>query len=103
MNEFLLANRFTFLMIVVFSVVFVIYYITIVKRGGDKKVKQAIRSLVNEKIKDGDSYSAASLSPPGRNSPGPCGGKRIHLFLSHLFCLTKPWNLYKGRGSIQPW
>jgi hypothetical protein len=29
-----------------------------VKRGGDKKVKQAIRSLVNEKIKDGDSYSA---------------------------------------------
>jgi hypothetical protein len=29
-----------------------------VKKGGDKKVKEAIRSLVNEKIKDGDSYSA---------------------------------------------
>jgi hypothetical protein len=28
------------------------------KKGGDKKAKQAIRRLVNEKIKDGETYSA---------------------------------------------
>jgi hypothetical protein len=31
---------------------------TIMKKGGDKKVQQAIRDLVNEKIKDGETYSA---------------------------------------------
>jgi hypothetical protein len=30
----------------------------IIKKGGNKKVKQAIRNLVNEKIKDGETYSA---------------------------------------------
>jgi hypothetical protein len=30
----------------------------IMKKGGNKKVKQAIRDLVNEKIKDGETYSA---------------------------------------------
>jgi hypothetical protein len=45
-------------MIIVSSVAVILYYMIIMKRGGNKKVKQAIRNLVNEKIKGGETYSA---------------------------------------------